>query len=400
MSIPYFVCYYVAMGGFMESAKESLADRYNYKTRFFNDANELKEKIINKTVIPHQVEVQPGRMSGALCWLRCPYCYGKTAIDTGERLPRERYIEILRQIAEGGVNKIAFAGYATDPLNYEYIEDLLQVVRDNNQIFGVHTKLLRLSERFISQVTSSSIEPQSFLSVSVDAGTNETYNIVHGEKTSKAKIYDKVCSNIRRITKARSISGAPLDISTTYLINSWNNQTEEVLKAINDLRNAGSNLIRFTFIQVPRGYQKKDKDENVPSREEVLEYMERLAPIVHNEDGDDCRVLIMDLDSDYETYNVHRSLPCYARFIYPTIGFDGWLYHCSESASPHFRELAIGNLNERDFWDLFYDYDVKDFRRTIKQAGELMDRTRCKCDRKEHVVNSTIRESAVFDGVC
>jgi MoaA/NifB/PqqE/SkfB family radical SAM enzyme len=240
----------------------------------------------------------------------------------------------------------------------------------------------------------------SYFSVSIDAGTNETYNIVHGKKTIKAKIYDKVCNNIQRIAKARAISGAPLDISTTYLLNSWNNKAEEVLKAINDLRNAGSDLIRFTFPQVARGYQKKDKDENVPSHEEVLEYMERLTPIVKNEDSEDCRVLIMDLDSDYETYGVHRSLPCFARFIFPSIGFDGWLSHCSESAAPHFRELAIGNLNERDFWDLFYDYDVEDFRKMISRANKLMGKTGCKCDRKEHVVNSCLKKSGAFNDIC
>ena len=81
-------------------------------------------KIINKTIVPHQVEVQPGPMRGNICWLSCPYCYGNTAIDTGERLSKERYLEIMDQIAEGGVNKIIFAGYATDPLNYENIEEL------------------------------------------------------------------------------------------------------------------------------------------------------------------------------------------------------------------------------------------------------------------------------------
>ena len=385
----------------MKAAKKDLATRYSYQTRYFSDADTLKEKILNKTIIPHQVEVQPGtKAGGAICWLNCPYCYGLSTKDTGERLSDERYVEIMKQIAEGGVRKVVFAGYITDPLNYQGIENLLEVVVNNRQIFGFHTKAIRVSDRFIELVTKNNIAPMSYFSVSVDAGTNETYNIVHGKKTIKAKIYDKVCNNIQRIAKARAISGAPLDISTTYLLNSWNNKAEEVLKAINDLRNAGSDLIRFTFPQVPRGYKKKEKDENIPSREEVLEYMERLTPIVKNENSKDCRVLIIDLDSDYETYDVHRSLPCFARFIFPSIGFDGWLSHCSESAAPHFRELSIGNLNERDFWDLFYDYDVEDFGKMITRANKLMDKTCCKCDRKEHVVNSCLKQGGAFDGIC
>ena len=90
--------------------------------------------------------------------------------------------------------------------------------------------------------------------MSVDAGNNETYNSVHGVPKSKAKLYDKVLDNLCKISSARKLSGAPLDISTTYLINNINNSTDEILKAISDLRNVGADMIRFTFPQVPRGY--------------------------------------------------------------------------------------------------------------------------------------------------
>ena len=43
-------------------------------------------------------------------------------------------MEIMRQIAEGGVNKVIFAGYATDPLFYSHIEDIVGVAVDYNQI--------------------------------------------------------------------------------------------------------------------------------------------------------------------------------------------------------------------------------------------------------------------------
>ena len=123
------------IGDIVKEAKKNLESRYSYQTRYYKDVTELKEKIINKTIIPHQVEVQPGPLKGNLCWLSCPYCYGNSAQDAGERLSPDRYLEIMKQIAEGGVNKIIFAGYATDPLNYEHIEDLLGVTLDYNQIF-------------------------------------------------------------------------------------------------------------------------------------------------------------------------------------------------------------------------------------------------------------------------
>ena len=49
-----------------------------------------------------------------------------SATDNGERLSKQRGLEVLDEIIDGGVNKIIFAGYATDPLNCDYIDDLLE----------------------------------------------------------------------------------------------------------------------------------------------------------------------------------------------------------------------------------------------------------------------------------
>ena len=387
------------LGEMVKKVKKNLATRYSYRSKYYSDANELKTNILNKTIIPHQVEVQPGPIGGDICWLKCPYCYGNSAQDFGERLTPERYVESMAQIAEGGVKKVIFAGYATDPLFYQHIEDLVQVALDYNQVFGFHTKALNISERLAKQITMASIAPLSYFSVSVDAGYNETYNKVHGVAQSQAKLYDKVIANIGRLVEGRFKSNAPLDISATYLLNPLNNSSEEVLKSIHDLRDAGVDLIRFTFPQVPRGYSVSSNDPNIPTHEQITEYMKRLRPLIEKENNSQCQVLILDLDGMHDVYEVPRSLPCFARYIFPSIGFDGWLSHCSESAAPHFRGLAMGNLQEQDFWDVFYNYDVGDFKGGMDFSCEKMVNLNCKCDRKEHVVNSRLKKSGVFDGI-
>jgi MoaA/NifB/PqqE/SkfB family radical SAM enzyme len=72
-----------------------------------------------------------------------------------------------------------------------------------------------------------------------------------------------------------------------------------------------------------------------------------------------------------------------ARWVFPTIGFDGWLYHCSQSAATNFRSMALGNLRERGFWDIFYDYDLH----SMTEAEKMMAKLGCRCDRKAHLVN-------------
>ena len=134
-----------------------------------------------------------------------------------------------------------------------------------------------------------------------------------------------------------------------------------------------------------------------PEREEVVSDLNRLRKLIENENGKGCQVLIMDLDAEYSTDNIPRTLPCFARYIFPSIGFDGWLAHCSESGSPHFREMSLGNLQERGFWEMFYDYDTNNLAETFENYTDSMNRLGCKCDRKEHVVNARIKKSGVFD---
>ena len=65
----------------------SFENRISYKFDFFESPDDLISKIMNKTVVPYQVEVQPGRLKGKnICWMKCPYCYGGSSENTDERL--------------------------------------------------------------------------------------------------------------------------------------------------------------------------------------------------------------------------------------------------------------------------------------------------------------------------
>ena len=103
-------------------------------------------------------------------------------------------------------------------------------------------------------------------------------------------------------------------------------------------------------------------------------------------------MIILDFDKEIEIEGKLRSLPCFARWIFPSIGYDGYLGHCSESAAPHFRTFALGNLNNNDFWDLFYDYDANDLHHVIQKASQKMVKHGCRCDRKEHTVNKQMSQ--------
>ena len=179
-------------------------------------------------------------------------------------------MEILNQILVGGVKKIIFAGYATDPLNCSYIEELLDLTITKKAIFGFNTKALRVSDKFLSTLEKQKIESGSYISLSIDAGSNETYNRVHAVKSS-VKLYDKVLENVKKINEVNKEKH--FDLSAAYLVNIDSANVYDYEKFINDFIEAGCNLLRFTFPQQPKDI--KTKTGVVPTKDEIIIYKKK-----------------------------------------------------------------------------------------------------------------------------
>ena len=150
----------------------NVEERANYNAKYLDYENFAK-KILNYSCVPYQIEIQPGREKGkALCWMSCPYCYGGSAENSGERLSIDRYKEIIREVSSGPngrINKLILAGYATDPLNYEHIDQLFESSLNYKFITGFHTKLLKISSKFLDLASRPDVKEKSYISVSVDA---------------------------------------------------------------------------------------------------------------------------------------------------------------------------------------------------------------------------------------
>ena len=374
---------------------KNISDRYKFSAGYISNYDDFRKKILDKTIIPYQVEFQPPpKSTRKICWLECPYCYGASADDNaGDRMLRDIAIKTLNEVADGGVKKVIFAGYATDPLHSPYLEDLLEIAIDRRMIFGFNTKAIKVSERLLELLARKDIQPNSYMSLSIDAGSNEVYNTFHAVK-SKAKIYDKVLANTKKIVDSCIKGNSLFDISAAYLVNNQNWMDSEVSKFIEDFKGSGCNLLRFTFPQPPR--ETPLAVGIIPNSDDVAFALKKLKPIINNSSTDNCKVMIVDADSEHDIFYKPRTKPCFARWIYPTVGYDGWLYHCSQSGSPNFRPMALGDLNNAGFWELFYDYDTENFDKYMTSCGQKMDETACRCDRKMHLTNQSVIDSNVF----
>jgi len=371
--------------------QKKLEKKYQFKTNYVDDLQIFKNQVLEKKIIPYQVEFQAPPRGKKICWLECPYCYGLSAEDNGERLQKDRGVEILNQILDGGVKKIIYAGYATDPLNCSYIEDLLDLTITKKAVFGFNTKALKVSDKFFEILSSKKIINDSYISLSVDAGSNETYNKIHGVKNI-SKIYDKVLENTKKLGDIRKSKN--FDLSAAYLVNINSAKSYDYENFINNFMKAGCNLLRFTFPQQPKGIN--TEIGVIPSETEKDYYKKDLEKLKIKYENSECSILIVDADDDHNIYDKPRTIPCFARYVFPTIGFDGWLYNCSQSSAPNFRLSALGDLKINNFWDLYYNYKVEKFNDYLISCSKNINDTGCRCDRKEHVLNQQIIDSKIF----
>ena len=369
----------------------TLNKSYSYQNTAEIEPSELRQKIKEKTVVPYQVEFQPPPASlRKICWLECEYCYGASADDEkSPRMSKELALDVLNDIAAGGVKKIIFAGYATDPLNSPYISELLEKAIGHNLIFGFNTKALKVPNRLLEIIQTSKIARDSYISLSVDAGSNETYNKMHAIK-SNIKLYDKILENAKKIKGANS----DLTLSAAYLINKTNCEIDDIKRFIKDFRAVGCNFLRFSFLQQPKDVQLNE--ETLPNKDDQERIKRKIENVIFSEDTEKCPVKLVDIDHKENIFRKAQTVPCFARFIFPTVGYDGWLYNCSQSSSPNFRSTALGKLSKNNFWDLYYNYQFDNEALYFCETSKKIKDSGCRCDRKMHLANKNLIRSGKF----
>ena len=322
-----------------------------YSKPYVKDAQQFYQSIKDRTVVPHQLELQPGSSSSKICWMNCPHCYGANTEHSLERLSVDRYHEILDECAS--IPKIIFSGYATDPFFYKDITQLVAHARDNQQIVGMHTKLLKIPRGLHYAVDEA--PKGSYISVSLDAYDDETYSKAHAYPHDT---YNRIIENIRDLANHTS-----LRVNVNYLVNEWNNDAQGFEKMYYDCIHSGADAVRFSVAQQPHFGTKSVVPDQVDwSR-------------VKGKEG----VEIYDVWQDEA-----QITPCWARWLFPAISYDGYLARCSETSSPTWDGIRLGSLHDTSFWDLYYGYAQFD--------TELLRNANCQCDRKQMWANNVLNE--------
>ena len=53
--------------------------------------------------------------------------------------------------------------------------------------------------------------------------------------------------------------------------------------------------------------------------------------------------------------------------------------------------MKLGDLSTKNFWELYYDYNPNKLQKLLDDQHSKMDKNDCRCDRKEHVTNTSLK---------
>jgi cyclic pyranopterin phosphate synthase len=173
---------------------------------------------------PIYVEVGP---SGT-CNHRCIFCALEYLGYEARYINTEMFKERLREMADGGVKSLMFAGEG-EPLLHRDIGELICFAKECGIDVSVTTNGVLINKR----ISKESLEALSWIRVSFNAATRENYARVHGTQASD---FDRVLENLKQLVSMKRRHQLSCTIGVQLLMIPENyRETEQLANVLKDI---------------------------------------------------------------------------------------------------------------------------------------------------------------------
>lgn len=184
---------------------------------------EVADWLNGKNFAPIYLEIGPVDF----CNHKCIFCALDYLEKTKISIDTEILINAIVDMASYGVKAIMFAGEG-EPLLHHDLPKIIQVTKNNGIDVSITTNGVLLNKKKTDQI----LHNLSWIKVSIDAGTKETYAVMHG---TKQKDFNLVLKNLAYACRVRDADKLDVSIGTQMLMLEQNvHEAEELAKKVKD----------------------------------------------------------------------------------------------------------------------------------------------------------------------
>lgn len=249
------------------------------------------------------------------CPHRCPYCMFKDSIhateDKNKWLPESVLDELIQDINDLKIRGIVYSG-GGEPLSHPYATKMFQNVKNKTKSEqGLITNGFYLNCH-ISKVLT---ETMNWIRISVDAGSEKTYSILHGVKGC----FDKLIASIERLMRIRGQHKRPR-IGVSFLLNVFNYQ--DLIPFVEIFKHIGVDYVQIK----PLIMSEKEKIDsgNILNDSKIFDILKEAQSFTdHN-----FSVYILGLQFQGIATQHKLFSKCHGHALYPVISANGKVYTC------------------------------------------------------------------------
>jgi len=341
------------------------------KLKFFKFREQLDALENNTLAPPVHVRIKPMNPCDHDCW----YCaYHVENLQLGnlmeykDRLPREKMMEIVDDLAEMGVKAATFSG-GGEPLIYPYITEAVTRLGQS----GVKVATLTNGSHLHEEIAEAFARYGTWIRISIDGWDAKSYAKIRNVKLTE---FDLVINNMRNFANLNS----SCVLGINYVID--NENYGHVFEFSKLMKDVGVNHLKIMGVIVSND-GKESNDYHDKIREIVQDQ------IIQAKGLEDEKFKIIDhyhefperFDKDYET--------CPSMQFLTIIGADSKVYSCHDKA---YTELGLlGSIESMRFKDFWYSDKNK------KRMQEINPKLHCQHHCAEHKRNILLHEYVSVD---
>jgi len=296
---------------------------FNPRLKVIANVDRVLEFIDTGNAAPVLVEVDPSNA----CNHACSFClssyihfekYKGTEAFSRAVMPRDMLMKLCEDFVDMGVRAVNWTGGGEPTLN-RHLKEAIAYCGENGIKQGMFTNGT-LFDRW--DMFETLVDHMTWVRISVDAGTKETYNGVRAAKGKQD--WDKMVSNLTRLLEVNKQKGNKIDIGVGYVISP--ETYHEIVDYANFFKDLDLKYCQYKpeiVIREDGGIQRDLefwRDKVGP----LLEEAEKILGPKFHVNGYKLEDLVQDRENFGRNYK-----KCLGSQISPCIGADGHVYVCT-----------------------------------------------------------------------